>query len=107
MAKTSSLGVEENIGGALAYAFGWISGLLIYLLEKKNKTIRYHAMQSIIVFGGLQILGLFAWIPVLGWIIAILLLPVGLILWLYLLISAFQGKKPKMPIAGDFAEKYA
>ena len=107
MAK-SSLGLNENIGGLLAYAFGAVSGLLLYLLEKENKTIRFHALQSLIVFGGLWVLSMFVGvIPVVGWIVAVLLMPISLILWVYLMISAYQGKKPKLPIAGKIAEENA
>ncbi len=104
----SSLGLDENVGGALAYVFGWISGLLIYLLEKKNKTIRYHAMQSMVVFGGLWLLSFVTWmVPIIGWIIGALLFPVSVVLWLYLVVSTFMGNRPKLPIAGNIAEKYA
>ena len=107
MAK-SSLGLKENIGGVLAYAFGAISGLLIYLLEKENKTIRFHALQSLIVFGGLWILSIVvSVIPIVGWLIAVLLTPVSFILWVYMMITAYQGKKVKLPIAGKIAEENA
>ena len=69
MAKTST-GLEENIAGLLCYVLGWISGLIFLLVETENKFVRYHAVQSIIVFGTLNIAGIiFGWIPWLGWYI--------------------------------------
>ncbi len=70
MTKTS-LGLEENIEGVLCYLLGFITGIAFYLLEKENKFVRFHAMQSIIVFGALFILQrafilLFIFIPFLG-----------------------------------------
>ena len=103
MEKTS-IGLDENIAGLLCYVLGWISGLVIFLLETENKFVRFHAMQSIIVFGILTILSLaLGWVPVLGWIIWIL----SVILWIVLMVKAFQGVKYKLPWVGDFAEKRA
>ena len=66
-------GLDENVGGALTYAFGWITGAVFLLLEPTNKFVRFHAWQSVIVFGGLSI----AWFVALsllfplGWFIAV------------------------------------
>ena len=62
MAKTS-MNLEENVAGALCYVIVWITGIIFFFLEKENKTVRFHAMQSILTFLPLSILG---WI--IGWI---------------------------------------
>ena len=114
MAKTS-LGLEENIEGALCYVLGWLTGIVFFVIEKDNKFVKFHAMQSILVFLPLQIIwfvfggagffsvfwyGLgFLWLC--GWIIALIML----LLWLVLMLKAFQGEKFKLPIVGDIAEK--
>ena len=107
MAKTST-GLEENVAGLLCYVLGWISGIVFLLLEKENKFVRFHAIQSICVFGVLTIasiiLGL---IPVIGAVLTWLLSILGLILWILLMVKAFQGTLYKLPWAGDFAEKKA
>ena len=114
MVKTQ-LGLEENIEGALCYLFGFITGIVFYVMEPKNKFVRFHAMQSIIVFLPLMIIGFIfssigwfifmgpAWliISIIGWIIWILFF----ILWLILMLKAYNGEKFKLPIAGDIAEK--
>ena len=105
MAKTST-GLEENVAGLLCYVLGWITGLVFFLIEKENKFVRFHALQSIIVFGILSIAGIvIGWIPIIGGIIGALIGLLSLVLWIILMIKAYQGEKFKLPWAGDLAEK--
>jgi len=107
MTKTS-LGMEENIEGVLAYILGWVTGIVFYLLEKDSKFVRFHAMQSIIVFLPLSVIAwILAFIPFIGWIISSLIWILSLILWIVLMIKAYQGEMYKVPIAGDIAERNA
>ena len=104
--KQTALGIGENIEGALCYVLGWITGILFLVLEKENKFIRFHAMQSLVVFLFLFVINIFiGWVPIIGWLIALLTIPVGFILWILLIIKAFQGKLYKLPFAGKFAEE--
>jgi uncharacterized membrane protein len=100
-------GLQENIAGLLAYLFGWVSGLILFLIDRR-KFVRFHAMQSIIVTVVLMVayfvLGL---IPVLGWIIAALLGLAFFVLWIMLMVKAYQGQMWKLPIIGDYAEKWS
>ncbi|MFC2174712.1 DUF4870 domain-containing protein [archaeon] len=96
--------VDSNSIAALAYLLGWVSGLLVYLLKDDDKFVRFHAVQSIIVFG---LLNLFIVVPVIGWIAAGPLSLVWFILVIVLMVKAYQGKKYKLPIAGDLAEQYS
>jgi uncharacterized membrane protein len=111
MAKTST-GLEENVAGLLCYVGWWISGLVFFLLEKDNKFVRFHALQSIIVFGPIHVVLIIiwsiVWIPIIGWlfgIIAWLIGVIALVLWIVLMIKAYQGEKFRLPWAGDLAEK--
>ena len=107
MAKTST-GLDENVAGLLCYVLGWISGLVFFLIEKENKFVRFHALQSIIVFGVLFLAGfIIGWIPVIGWVIKWLISVLALVLWIILMIKAYQGEKFKLPWAGNLAEKNA
>jgi uncharacterized membrane protein len=107
MAKTST-GLTENVAGLLCYVLGWISGLVFFLIEKENKFVRFHALQSIIVFGVLFVAGfIIGWIPIIGWIIKWLICVLAFILWIVLMVKAYQGEKYKLPWAGNLAEKYA
>jgi len=117
MGKTSS-GIQANMAALLSYLAGWITGLIFFLIEKDNKFVRFHAMQSIIVFGAFSALGIvisvfaslaiaihaYFLLPLIG-IFSTLLWLVALILWIVLMIKAYQGEKIKLPIAGDIAEK--
>lgn len=111
MEKTST-GLEANVAGLLCYVLGWISGLVFILIEKENKFVRFHAMQSIVAFGAitvvsiaLSILGVIPFIGVvfniINWIIGVL----AFVLWIILMVKAAQGTMYKLPWAGNFAER--
>jgi uncharacterized membrane protein len=111
VSQSSGTNLEPNVAGALSYAFGWITGLVFFLLEKDDDFVRFHAMQSIIVFGVFNVIWffgmIFIWIvPVLAWIVCTIVGIGILILWIILMIKAYQGEKFKLPIAGDLAEKW-
>ncbi len=108
MAKAkTAMGLDENIAGALCYVLGWVTGIIFYIMEKENKTVRFHAVQSIIVFLPLTIIvGIFQFIPFIGWAISGLIGLLMFILWLVLMLKAYQGEKFKLPIVGDIAEKH-
>ena len=108
MAKTS-MNMDENIAGALCYVLGWVTGLIFYLIEKDNKFVRFHAMQSIIVFLPLMIIiviiqGILLFIPFIGWAISGVIGLLTFILWIVLMFKAYNGEKWKVPFAGDIAE---
>jgi len=106
MEKTAS-GMDENVAGALVYALGWITGAAFLLTEPSNKFVRFHALQSVLVFGGLSV----AWfiavsIPLLGWFVAFIIIPpLSAVLWLLLMYRAYQGQRYKVPFAGDVADQ--
>lgn len=107
MEKTST-GLTENVAGLLCYVLGWISGIVFLLLEQENKFVRFHAIQSIVVFGVLNIAGfILGWLPVIGGFFTWALGVIGFILWIVLMVKAYQGTKFKLPWAGDFSEKRA
>jgi len=106
--EKTGMGLEQNVAGLLCYVLGWVSGLVFFLLEKENKFVRFHAMQSIIVFGALTIIGfILGAIPLLGWIIGRLVSILAAILWIVLMVKAYQNVWFKLPVAGDMAEKYS
>jgi len=96
-------GLQENVAGLLCYVLGWVTGIVMLVLEPQNKFVRFHAIQSIVVFGILTVASwLFTWIFFwLGWAIGIL----TFILWIILMVKAYQGERFKVLIAGDIAEK--
>jgi uncharacterized membrane protein len=104
--RTAS-GLDANVAAALAYAVGWVTGAAFLLFEPDNKFVRFHALQSIIVFGALSLAWMIALsIPFLGWIVAIFIIPpVSAVLWLLLMYKAYQGERYKVIVAGDMAEQ--
>ena len=104
--EQTSTKLDENVAAALTYAFGWITGALFLMLEPSNRVVRFHAWQSVIVFGALSI----AWfvavaIPLFGTIVAFIIIPpVSAFLWLFLMYKAYNGQRYKVPYAGDMAE---
>ncbi len=102
----TNVGLEPNVASLLCYLFGWVTGIIFFILEKENKLVRFHALQSIIVFGALTIAGaLLDWIPFIGSFFSAVIGILAFILWIVLMIKAYQGEKYKIPWAGDFAEK--
>ena len=94
-------GLPRNTAAALSYILGWLSGLF-FLFVEKDEFVRFHAMQSIIVFGALTILSM---VPIIGWALSPIVFLAGLALWLILIVKAYQGEKFKLPYIGEFAEK--
>jgi uncharacterized membrane protein len=109
--EKSGTGLDQNVAGLLCYLFGFVSGLIFLLIEKENKFVRFHAIQSIgfnilvVVFWIIAVI--LAFIPVLGWIVDILIWIGIVILWILLMYKAYKGEKFKLPIIGNFAEKQA
>ena len=103
LGKTSS-GMQPNVAALLAYVLGVITGLIFLLIEKENRFVKFHAMQSICFSVVMFIVGL-----VLS-VVPVLVLGLNLIcvvLWVVLMVQAYQGQWFKLPIIGDIAAKQA
>ena len=111
--KKSNTGLESNIAGLLSYVLGWITGLIFILVEQKDEFVRFHAMQSIVVFGAATVVmiafGFLTWLPFIGILFLVIESLAGLclfVLWILLMVRAYQGVRYKLPWAGDWAERY-
>ena len=124
----TSMGIKSNVAALLSYVLGFITGLIFFLIEKENKYVRFHAMQSIILFGAFFVLNMaigftasiffsimggfthgysgFTGYDLISGIQGIISL-VAPVLWIVLMIKAYQGEKFKLPVIGDIAEKNA
>ena len=120
--ETTSTGLNPRLEALLSYMFWWISGLVFFVIERKNKYVRYHATQSLLYFGALAIvLGLLKLIGgllgsifligfILGFIFTLATYLIGFIAfisWIYLMVQAYRGKKPRIPFFGDYAERFS
>jgi uncharacterized membrane protein len=119
-AAPATAGMEENVAGLVSYIFGWITGL-IFLLIDKRPFVRFHAAQSI----ALNICFVPIWILyiilsfILTAITAALHFPIGIIsfflmpviglaffvTWIFCMYKAYQHEKFKLPIIGNLVEK--
>lgn len=113
-APAAASGLTENVASALCYLFGLVTGIIFLLIAPYNqsKTVRFHAFQSIFLHVGFIVL----WILLgfmgilthgLGFFLYPLLGLAAIIVWLYMMYSAYNGKKVKLPLIGDLAEKQA
>lgn len=101
----SSTGLDQNVAGALTYLLGFVTGIVFLIVEKDNKFVRFHAMQSTITFGGLFIVYMVLTMTLIGAILVLPLMLLQLVLWIVLMIKAFQNQMFKLPFVGDIAEK--
>ena len=97
-----AFGLPQNTAGALAYALGWLTGLVFLLVEKKNGYVRFHAMQSLMFFAALTVA---SFVPVIGWLLSPFLMIVGFIAWLVSIYKAYNGEEFELPVAGKLAKK--
>lgn len=98
--KTTT-GLPKNTAAALAYLLGPLTGIIM-LLAEKDKFIRFHAMQSIVVFGLLLLAYL---IPIINILMLFVGLPLWIILVVFLMWKAYKGEEFTFPVIGEFAKK--
>jgi uncharacterized membrane protein len=113
-AAAGSSGLTSNVAGALAYLT--IIPAIIFLVAepyKSDRFVRFHAFQCLFVAAGAFVvyfcLGIFALIPVVGWIVGLLLFPlVGLTIFATIVFSAYKAynnEKFQIPVIGKLAEE--
>jgi uncharacterized membrane protein len=103
--EKTSTGFDANVAAALTYLVGFVTGIIFLLVEKDNKFVRFHAMQSTLVFIGIVAVDILLQIvPILGALVVVfIVIPVSAILWLLLMYKAYQGEEYKLPLVGQMA----
>jgi len=102
----TSCGIKPNVAALLSYLAGFVTGIVFLVVEKENKFVRFHAMQSVLVFGFLFVLGfILPLIPVLGWVLMPFIWILDIVLWIVLMIKSYKGEYFKVPVAGNIAEQ--
>ncbi len=119
MHRMTTLGLDERLERVLAYALGWVSGLLLFLFEK-NRDVRWHALQSMIVFGTLSILivgvSMLKWMLSTIWFLNIItnfglgllsnvLFWVSVLLWVWLMVMAWFKRDYRLPFISDWIRR--
>jgi uncharacterized membrane protein len=115
-AQAATSGLQENVAGLLCYVLGWLTGIIMLLVDKRP-FVRFHAAQSIVVFGGLFILRVLLGFAFIGsyhygfWalegLISVTLSLITLAAWIVLMVMAYQGKRFEVPIAAGIAKSIA
>jgi uncharacterized membrane protein len=123
----SSTGLDENIAALLSYVMTWLTGLIFFLIEKDSRLVRFHAMQALILGIIAAVASFVLWFlyfiviiianqisGVLGTLVSLLLglvifLLFGALLvgWILGMVKAYQGQYFKLPVIGNFAEKFS
>ncbi len=114
--KKSSIGMEPKIAVLLAYLFSWLGGLIIWLIEKENKFVKWNALQALILgicdvivwvvfWGILNVVTIFFIGPVFYYIGLILYLGIW-VLRIVAIVIAFQGKTFRIPGIANLTDKY-
>jgi uncharacterized membrane protein len=108
--------LQENVAGLLCYLLGWLTGI-IFLLIDKRPFVRFHAAQSIVVFGALFIIRIllafliggtfYLGLGLLHLFLFFIFGMVALVLWIVLMVQAYQGKWFEIPIAAGIAKNLA
>ena len=126
-AGKSSTGLDENIAALLSYIFGWVSGLIFFLIEKDSRLVRFHAMQSLLFNVLVGVIAIALWIVLfvvfmiaaqISGTLATLLSVISILVWgvfllailagfILCLVKAFGGQYFKLPVIGNFAEKFS
>src|SRR5687768_5805942 len=126
-ASKSSTGLDENVAALLSYIVHFVSGLIFFFIEKDSRLVRFHAMQAIILgalffIGGMVLMFVWFFITIIasqisGLLGSLVSLVVGLIMfvffvaiavgWIVGMVNAFQGQYFKLPVIGNFAEKFS
>lgn len=125
---TSGTGLDSNVAGALSYLLGVVTGLAFFLIEREDAFVRFHAAQSMVVFGGIFLASVV--LSVVGTVVtavmfsgsaggvfagSVVSLVLGLVwlvvwlaalgLWLYLMVRTYQGNDPRIPVAAGIADR--
>ena len=125
----STTKLPPNKAGLLCYVGFWVTGIIFLIIERKNKLVRFHAMQSLVVFGILNIIwgvansirgwawtfwgGYYPGLWVVGPIAIAATVVFGIffaiwwILWAVLMYRTYHGRLYKVRLfgLGDFAER--
>ncbi len=126
ISEKSALGLDGNLAAALGYPIG-ILGLISFIIEKQNKFVKFHGIQSVLYSVGFSVGFFVLWIAmiIIGFIFSAISSSLGFLVWslfgllalavfvlwfgglLFFAYKAYQGQMFKLPIIGNLADKLA
>ena len=117
LSTESSTGLPPHVAAALAYAGWWMTGLVFWLLERRDAYVRFHAAQAVAAFGLVALLFVgfcvmavaslsflpnaftpFLWAAAVTW-------AAGVVLWGVAMWKAARGRAWRIPLAADLADR--
>jgi uncharacterized membrane protein/DNA-binding XRE family transcriptional regulator len=109
---------------SLSYLLGWVSGLFLFLLVREKRFVRFHSLQSLLFFGGSQVLSIILLVglvslsatevvhpswqqyPEAGLALLLLLnILFTVVIWVLVMIQAWQGRSYHLPFVGQWSEQ--
>ncbi len=117
--QETETGLEENAAAALSYVLGFLTGIVMFIVESENDHVRFHAAQSIVISGALFVASITlsvvnfvaGFIDIIGFVVGLLvglfnlvLWLGGFVLWIYLIVRTYQGEDPRVPVAAGVAD---
>ena len=109
-------GLDENVAGTVSYAGLWVTGLVFFLIDKRP-FVRFHAAQSMVLFGAITVFywvlkiifgfGGFLFFGGFAWILYRVIWLACVILLILCMVKAYQNERFKLPVVGDIAENIA
>jgi uncharacterized membrane protein len=118
-AGETSTGVDARLSALLCYLAWWVSGIVFLVIEQRHEAVRFHAAQSIVLFGGLSVVIFLMAMASFGMLfvspeafqaaytLSFLLSLASVALWLFVMLRIFKGESWHVPFAGDFAARLA
>ena len=113
----TTIGLPGRIAAPLAYSGWWVTGALIWFLERRDLYVRFHAAQACVAFGAIALavamlsglaatslvfmpgaFGFWVWAAGLIWL-------AGLVLWLVAIWHAATGRLWRIPVAAELADR--
>jgi len=119
VSSPSSTGIDSRFASVLCYSLWWVTGVLFLILERRDRLVRFHAAQAVVLFGGLSLV-----LALLGASSAVALVVssriyqltraladivwvAGVVVWLVLVLRAWRGETWRVPLAATLADSLA
>ena len=118
-AGPTSTGVDPRLSALLCYTAWWVSGLIFLIIEQEHRTVRFHAAQALVLFGGLSVLIVLLSVASVGMLmvsggafqaarVLVYLVWIGAVaIWLVLMYRTYNGQTWRVPFAGSLAARIA
>lgn len=103
----SSTGLDENIAGLLCYVGVFVTGIVFLILEKNSSFVRFHAMQSTVLFLALWLVGMIVgFIPIVGLLLSPIIWLLSVVLWVVLMLKTYQKERLEIPVVTDLVHSF-